>query len=240
MTQATLFQYFSKPPSSTVIASSISQSTTLTPEAPLDVSNVPAVQSLDAKSQEFEDRSSNEDDIVSTTPVPNVSQARISRVSADHLESLKRLTSSILPVNYPDKFFNAILLEPEAADFSRTALYSNKPVGWIRCRLEPGSPESNTKQIYIQALCILAPYRERGLATHLLKSVLEPTLLRRYNIGSVYAHVWESNDDALEWYRRKGFKQILLVGQYYRRLTPAGAWIVRKDLGVFDHIPSAK
>lgn len=231
MTQASLLHYFNKTPSSTVAPPPVNPPPTVSAETPASISTAPEKQSPTIK-----DDSPYENDLVRTTPVPGVNQACISRVFAEHLEHLKRLTSSILPVSYPDKFYNAILLETEAADFSRVVLYLDKPVGWIRCRLEPVAQESDTKQIYIQALCILAPYREQGLATHLLESILQPILLRKYSVGSVYAHVWESNEDALEWYERRGFKQILLVGQYYKRLKPAGAWIVRKDLGVLDHI----
>lgn len=236
MTQASLLNYFNKAPPSTVSPPAANQSLPISAETPAgiatDVTVADSKQTANPAKNDFVD----EDDSERPTPVPHVSQACISRVLAEHLEPLKRLTSSILPVRYPDKFYNAILLETEAADFSRVVLYLDKPVGWIRCRLEPTAPESNTKQIYIQALCILAPYREQGLATHLLKSVLQPGLLRKYGVGSIYAHVWESNEDALEWYQRRGFKQILLVGLYYKRLKPAGAWIVRKDLGVLDHM----
>lgn len=243
MTQGTLLQYFSKVPASTGVLSLASQpsSTPAEPsrtrlEAPAERLDVLATTTEQSEFRITSSDSAAEADLQGSTLIPNVRQAIITRVSAEHLESLKRLTSNILPVRYPDKFYNAILLEPEAADFSRVVLYHDKPVGWIRCRLEPISPESDTKQIYIQALCILAPYREQGFATHLLKTVLQPALLRKYGVRSIYAHVWESNEDALEWYQRRGFKQILLIGQYYKRLKPAGAWIVRKDLGVLDHI----
>jgi len=42
--------------------------------------------------------------------------------------------------------------------------------------------------------------------------------------------VWENNEDALDWYSKRGFKRVLLLERYYRRLKPGGAWIVRKEL----------
>lgn len=146
-------------------------------------------------------------------------------VDSFHIGAIKALTSVILPIRYPDKFFTAALSEEEAQDLSRVALMDQQPVGWIRCRCEANA----TKQLYIQALCVLALYRERGLATQLLEQIVNPYNLKKYEATSIFAHVWESNEDALEWYQKRGFRRIMLIEQYYRRLRPSGAWIVRKD-----------
>lgn len=156
----------------------------------------------------------------------------IARVESAHLIAIKKLTSTTLPMRYTDKFFQDVIVDSQAADLARVALCDGKPVGWIRCCLEQVSPSDPYQaQIYIQALCLLAPHRQRGLATQLLQVVTEADVILRYGITSIYAHVWESNEDALEWYQHRGFKQVLLVDQYYRRLRPGGAWVLRKDLG---------
>jgi N-alpha-acetyltransferase 50 len=159
-------------------------------------------------------------------------------VLRSHLPAIQRLTSTLLQVKYPDNFFSGVVDEVIPARFSRVALSMSKPIGWIRCRLDPfpeqTSPPSNAKpiynRIYVQALCLLAPYRGQGVATALLESILKPRLLAEHDIESVYAHVWECNADALEWYAKRGFHQVVLVDNYYRKLRPGGAWIVKKDL----------
>ena len=160
-------------------------------------------------------------------------RAQISRIDHSHITPLKRLTSSTLPIRYSDKFFNETISDAQAANLSRVVLYDERPVGWIRCRLEPSSGPTSftTNQIYIQTLCLLAPYRSCGFASHLLDSVLASENLTKYNATFVYAHVWENNEDALVWYEKRGFKRTILVDQYYRRLKPSGAWMVRRDLG---------
>jgi N-alpha-acetyltransferase 50 len=166
--------------------------------------------------------------------LPEGSYVRFSHVEAVHIGPLKRLTASILPVRYPSKFFEETLTDSAVSSLSRVVHHDDRPVGWIRCRLEPGtSGPSGTvlQQIYIQALCILAPYRNFGYATHLVESVLQPQSLTENNVAFVYAHVWENNEDALAWYERRGFKRIMLVEKYYNRLVPSGAWIVRRDVG---------
>jgi ribosomal protein S18 acetylase RimI-like enzyme len=169
---------------------------------------------------------------------PPLSGLAIVPVQTDHVLALKRLTGNLLPVRYPDKFFDGTVSEEIPATFSRVALIDGKPVGWIRCRLdpfpEPTVPPSKTKpiynRIYVQALCILAPYRGLGIATSLLRAITASPLPSKYDIAHVYAHVWESNEEALEWYDKRGFKKIMKVEQYYRKLRPDGAWIVMKYL----------
>lgn len=112
-------------------------------------------------------------------------------------------------------------------------------VGGIRCRLEevPASSEGGRaeKRVYVQTLCLLSPYRTMGVGTALLDAVVQVGI-RGYGITSVYAHVWEANTEALEWYRKRGFEVGELELGYYRRLKPAGARVVRRLLGVRDHL----
>lgn len=155
-------------------------------------------------------------------------RASIVKVFPSHIDRLKSITSTLLPVRYSDRFFTDCLNNDESSVLSYTSLFDSKPVGWIRCRVEPSPSSDNPAflQIYIQALGVLAPYRRIGLASALLNAVMST----RHDVRSVYAHVWETNEEALQWYEKHGFQRILLVPQYYRRLAPSGAWIVRRDL----------
>ena len=45
-------------------------------------------------------------------------------------------------------------------------------------------------------------------------------------LTTVCAHVWEVNDDGLEWYCKRGFEVGVLVKGYYRKLRPDGARLV--------------
>ncbi|KAL4786031.1 hypothetical protein BJX76DRAFT_148308 [Aspergillus varians] len=146
---------------------------------------------------------------------------------------------------------------PSAPTQSPTA-GTDKVIGGIRCRLEHLTPstfevpsQSTHKQeptnLYIQTLHLLSPYRGCGVAASLLNSLLfssPPTpgalsgpdnevsdLVKHYNIRSVTAHVHEANEDGLKWYISRGFKvQEGIVENYYRRLKPSGARIVKLEL----------
>ncbi|KAK2745527.1 hypothetical protein FQN57_003652 [Myotisia sp. PD_48] len=136
---------------------------------------------------------------------------------------------------------------------------TDKVIGGIRCRLEVDVvtfPKSRPSvNLYIQALHLLSPYRGKGIAASLLDSILyakdtsstpniKPSkdesssrrapsdLVKHYNIQTVTAHVHEINDEALSWYLARGFViQDGVVEQYYRRLNPGGAKIVKLTLG---------
>ncbi|KAL9596448.1 MAG: hypothetical protein Q9219_005798 [cf. Caloplaca sp. 3 TL-2023] len=126
-------------------------------------------------------------------------------------------------------------------------------VGGIQCRLEqlPFHPSSITSAnhsttspsgprqfCYIQTLALLSPYRSQGIGIALVEAIISTLCTEKAYQGtvSIYAHVWEANKDALEWYVRRGFHVGEVVQGYYRRLKPAGARIVWKDLGVSDYL----
>ena len=108
-------------------------------------------------------------------------------------------------------------------------------IGGNRCRLEPipAGPSIRGQNpqcaLYIQALALLSPYRGQGIATTLLKTVVEEAKKRYERVVTVYAHVWEANTEGLEWYIKRGFVvEDGIVEGYYRRLKPDGARIVRR------------
>lgn len=162
----------------------------------------------------------------------NDRRAAISKVFPSHIDRLKMITTTLLPVRYSDKFYQECLDPERYLVIAFVVLYDSKPVGWIRCRIEP-FPSQETqvyKQVYIQALGILAPFRSLGLAKGLLQAVCQHVDVQCPEVRSVYAHVWEKNEDALSWYERQSFSRITLHPQYYKRLRPSGAWVLRKEL----------
>lgn len=159
-------------------------------------------------------------------------RAAILRVAPSHVDRLKSITTTLLPVRYSDRFFTECLEPVKYSAISFVALYDSQVVGWIRCRIEPFPNAENEvyQRIYVQALGILAPYRGLGLATELFKAVVAEGTSTYPKVRSIHAHVWESNSDALAWYTKLDFRRIMLQPQYYRRLKPSGAWVVRREL----------
>ncbi|CAD6445637.1 18c28af9-8d03-4fd8-b6c3-ac068d45e48d-CDS [Sclerotinia trifoliorum] len=176
-----------------------------------------------------------------------------------HIQPLRRINALLLPIAYPDAFYHAITSPPPASipiplSFSRVVTYTSsepnsepKVVGSIICRIDPSPPSSpnaqppaDTYSIYLQSLTLLSPYRSLGLATALLNSVIESATSTRIPLGvkieGLYAHVWVENQEALEWYNKRGFEKGELIEGYYRRLRPQEAWVLRRRFSVQDHI----
>ena len=156
----------------------------------------------------------------------------IGPVNDGNLQILRAMTCSLLPVRYSDKFFKECVTDPRNEGLSAVVSYAGKVVGWIRCRIEPFPNGMNrtSDQIYVQVLAVLAPYRRLGMATELLSNVLQQAAEREIKASSIYAHVWERNEDGLEWYGKRGFRQVILQPAYYTRLKPSGAWLVRRQV----------
>lgn len=133
------------------------------------------------------------------------------------------------------------------ATSSSISVIPDKVIGAIRCRLERqsqcldstiGAVEESTNNLYIQTLHLLSPYRGNGIAASLLNSLLFASpdscvsdLVKHYNIRTVTAHVQEDNEEALAWYRARGFEvEEGVIEGYYRRLKPSGARLVKRAI----------
>ena len=104
-------------------------------------------------------------------------------------------------------------------------------VGGIRARWDAPEipPDDATKRggkIYLMTICVLSPFRRLGVASALLEDVLQTA--EAWGVDEVFAHVWQENEDALGWYRKRGFMvDEGIVEGYYRKLRPNGARVVR-------------
>jgi ribosomal protein S18 acetylase RimI-like enzyme len=185
-------------------------------------------------------------------------QATISLVLSEHIPPLRRINALLLPISYPDSFYQQIVTPDAPVSFSRAITWTDPKspqstvIGGMVCRLDPALAPDSTPQdtkytpgyfdIYIPSLALLSPYRRMGLVAEVLKEVVEAaTAQSDIKVASLYAHVWTENEEALEWYTSRGFKreEPVLHG-YYRRLKPDTAWIFRRRLLPSDHLASPK
>ncbi|KAF9737994.1 hypothetical protein PMIN06_010452 [Paraphaeosphaeria minitans] len=177
--------------------------------------------------------------LFSTPPLPE--NVEFAPLAQELIPSFKRILSLTLPVSYPAVFFTESMDEPfhsitlmalwhpAPANGGARSSITEKPrlVGAIRCRILPSA------NLYISTISLLAPYRSHGIATHLLQKVAAKAV-QLHGVRCVTAHVWEANEDGLEWYKKRGFDIIGKEDAYYHKLKPKGAILVRKWIGVAD------
>ncbi|KAK4508026.1 hypothetical protein PRZ48_001762 [Zasmidium cellare] len=174
---------------------------------------------------------------------PNVELRSCRKEDIPHL---KRLTALLLPIPYSDKFFREILEDPLINEITLLAVWHDDPsmaakqkgrlVGAIRCRLlasPPTTAQMDGPMLYLSTLALLSPYRGHGIAASLLRTVTRRAI-EDYGISSVGAHVWEANGEGLEWYRKRGFREVGREEGYYRRLDPSSAVVMQRDVRVGD------
>jgi N-alpha-acetyltransferase 50 len=183
--------------------------------------------------------------IVSTTGLAIPREAEIRRVEERDIQALRRVNSLLLPMAYPDAFYQHVLDPTRSGLFSRVITWadSNSPistepkvVGGVVCHIEP-SPFNPTAQppehvLYIQSLCLLSPYRSLGLAAVALEEIVTTAVTATgINVQAVYAHAWTENEDGLRWYEARGFKKDgAPIEGYYFKLRPNSAWIVKREI----------
>lgn len=176
----------------------------------------------------------------------------IAPVTPSTLPAYRRLISLLLPIRYSDKFYYDSIETATSRTIALCALWhdpsapASEPivVGGIQCRLSlipalPSSPGQGQESLYIQTLATLAPYRYLGVGSALLEAAIEAATAGNGNgvVRDVYAHVWEANEDALEWYAKRGFvAEPSVVEGYYRKLRPSGARVVRRRVGVREYL----
>jgi len=184
----------------------------------------------------------------------------------EDISAFKRLNSLLLPIPYPESFYREILEDSLTNNITLLALWHDDPalkgkekgrlVGAIRCRLlahppgssltdpgatraqgggQAGTAGTDGPMLYLSTLVLLSPYRHYGIATHML-NLLTKRAVDDYGISSIGAHVWEANDDGLEWYRKRGFRDVGREEGYYRRLNPSGAVVMQRQVSVLDFV----
>jgi N-alpha-acetyltransferase 50 len=182
--------------------------------------------------------------------------ALIEPLTQSNLISFRRIFKTLLPVRYPDKTYAKILANEAQNQIARVVVWRDAKappaacsaessrgvvVGAVCARVQPimtdGSNPTPTgeSEVYMQMLGVLAPYRTQGLASALMREVAQ-VAATEHGAKQVMAHVWEANEEALEWYRRRGFTVDEMVEDYYQQLKPRGARVVRKKVSVRDFL----
>ena len=181
--------------------------------------------------------------------MPKPIAPRFGPVNANNINTLKKLNTVCLPVNYNKKFYDKVqnadenlcklgttttslfFICPKNSNtrISFTAYFKGITIGSICCRIEVDT-ESDTEKLYIMTLVTLASYRRRGVGKALLESVLKYAKEKLDKVKSVYLHVQTSNDAAIKFYESFGFKVQETIKGYYKRIDPPDSYVLLKML----------
>jgi ribosomal protein S18 acetylase RimI-like enzyme len=108
-------------------------------------------------------------------------------------------------------------LDIKKSHLNKIVTFKEKPVGIIYCKLE------SIDCVYIASLGILAPYRNMGIGSHLLRSVLEEIKQNNKDIKYIRLHMLENDLKTKKFYESLGFKQIEIIKNFYKK-QKLNAW----------------
>lgn len=154
----------------------------------------------------------------------------------------------------PPKVIGGVVCRLERSPFDDGGRYSRELAKKAHHAVAP-PPVGQGYALYIQSLGLLSPYRRYGLAAAAVQGILDAATTTRPPLGGaaggqqqllridwVYAHVWTENEDGLAWYTARAFQKDSVLDDYYFKLKPGSAWVVKKRLaegGKQDRAPTS-
>ncbi|ACO64195.1 predicted protein [Micromonas commoda] len=148
---------------------------------------------------------------------------------------LRRLNSVVFPIRYSDKFYQECAA---AGRVTQLAYIGDELVGAIACRLEL-TPLKSGARLYLMTVGVYAPHRNGAIGTRLLRHALNEGSADTF-IEDAYLHVHTPNTEAIAFYKRFGFVEDGVVQNYYKRLDPPDAAVLKLNLREWKREPLAK
>lgn len=139
-------------------------------------------------------------------------QMVFSRVTEDNVETFKHtIRLCLFPVGYPKSFFKDVV----AGKIYAFLLERKVKEGVVGCMA--WREKADKSEVEILILGLLPLQRRRGYGSKMLEFLLN-------NVGAgneLTLHVHVANEDAVAFYRAKGFGVVRRVERYYPRLAPS-------------------
>ncbi|CAI5755944.1 unnamed protein product [Candida verbasci] len=139
---------------------------------------------------------------------------------------LKKINEVTVGTNYPQSWYDSILKSSDS--IVKLAYYSEIPIGGMKAKTFNNSQSKSNFQevissnisnktpncVYIESFAILKAYQSLGVGSKLLTWLIEETKSRF--IHEIIVHLHTDNKKAIEWFEKKGFKQLTEIKDYYK------------------------
>ncbi len=137
------------------------------------------------------------------------------------LDQVMNINRQTLPENYPERFFRTIYAELPSAFV--VCQVGSEIVGYTMARLETGlsyfSIFHRAKKGHTVSIAVKPEFRNRGIATYLLKKSMEAMI--QQGATELYLEVRVSNDAAVGLYKSMGYDILKEIRHYYRDFESA-------------------
>jgi ribosomal protein S18 acetylase RimI-like enzyme len=156
---------------------------------------------------------------------------------------VSRLNDLLLPIKYPPSFYQKLVNTENSAFFAIIALYSEeiKSLSTLTSLTRPDSVIKQDKavgaitgrilndELYILTLCTLSSFSGMGIATALI-ATLEFEGIKQHDVLHTSAHVWKGSPEIANWYVRRGFEIEQDIADFFHKLTPPSAFLMRRRI----------
>uniref|UniRef100_A0A8R1HQL1 N-terminal methionine N(alpha)-acetyltransferase NatE n=1 Tax=Caenorhabditis japonica TaxID=281687 RepID=A0A8R1HQL1_CAEJA len=144
----------------------------------------------------------------------------LERVTTQNMQTVRILVQSIFPVSYSPKFYQ------ECLENELTGVLMRRGEAIAIVSVKPEQFDLFGAVLYIRSLGVHLCYRENGIGSLLMDFVEEKC--RSLNLATALLHVQTSNQRAIDFYEKRGFKKECLVTKYYHRCDPPDAFVMTK------------
>ncbi|SCU95803.1 LAMI_0F03862g1_1 [Lachancea mirantina] len=146
------------------------------------------------------------------------SPINLDNVYENNLGTFKKISDTVLPVSYPEKFFSdqfSTDAKQKELYFSKLAYFGEVAVGGVRAKLIANKSKGvKAAGVYIEILVVLEPYRSKGIGSKLLEYVIDEC--KNHFQHQIFVHVATNNSEGLKWYETKGFVKQEELKDYYK------------------------
>lgn len=147
---------------------------------------------------------------------PSPASYKLRKFRTSDLDSVMAINRACLPENYSEAFF--LGLHKDSPHSFMVAEYEGAVVGYIMCRVEFGFSELQRFKVsrkgHIISVAVMPEHRNRGVGLALLTAALK-ALQSHYSCSEVYLEVRVSNQEAINLYKKLGFRTTKTVQGYY-------------------------
>jgi ribosomal-protein-alanine N-acetyltransferase len=141
---------------------------------------------------------------------------RLRKFALNDLQSAMRINRVCLPENYTDFFF--VDLYRRFPETFLVAEENGDVAGYIMCRVEVGLANLGlsglVKKGHVVSVAVLPEHRRKGVGEALVKEAMNAMKVQ-YNAKQCYLEVRETNEPAINLYKKLGFEIARTVNGYY-------------------------
>ncbi len=135
---------------------------------------------------------------------------QVRRATRNDLESICQIEDTSFPDPYPEALMVRLLRE-HPKEFLVAETDSKKVVGYCVC-------SSARKLAHLISIGVLQEYRRRKVASSLIQESISQLNAR---VQEVWLEVNTTNQEAIRFYERFGFRGVMIIDNYYSDGSPA-------------------